>query len=64
MTQAMVPLLRGDSTLPLTVGRPARPGPLLAIVPSIFGVGPDVEAWVARFAAAGALVAVFPPFWR
>ncbi len=64
MTGSMVSLPQGGAALPLTIGRPAQPGPLLAIVPSIFGVGPDVEAWVARFAAAGALVAVFPPFWR
>ena len=62
MTRSVVSLPHGGATLPLTVGRPAQPGPLLAIVPSIFGVGPDVVKWVERFAKGGALVAVFHPF--
>ena len=54
----------GAAELPLTIATPARPGPLLAVVPSIFGVGPDVLAFAERFSAVGALVAVFNPMWR
>ena len=34
------------------------------IVPSIFGLSPDVLEFANRFRDAGALVVVFNPFWR
>ena len=43
---------------------PARKGPLLVIVPSIFGIGPDVTGYAQDFAKAGALVYVLDSFWR
>ena len=64
MTLSTVSLSVGSAELPLRVALPVRPGPLLAVVPSIFGVGPDVVGFAERFAAMGALVAVFHPFWR
>ncbi|MEC8191149.1 MAG: dienelactone hydrolase family protein [Myxococcota bacterium] len=44
--------------------RPSKPGPLVVIVPSIFGVSPDVEHCANRFSARGALVYAMDPFWR
>ena len=51
----MMPILR--------VG-PADTGPLLVIVPSIFGIGTDVVDYALAFASEGALVYVLDPFWR
>ena len=43
---------------------PEHKGPLLVIVPSIFGIGPDVVEYAHTFAEAGALVYVLDSFWR
>ena len=60
----MSQLPASGSVPPLAVGTPEVPGPLLVIVPSIFGLGPDVLRFCDRFAEAGALVMAFDPFWR
>ena len=38
--------------------------PALVVVPSIFGVAPDLEEQAVALASSGAIVAVFDPFWR
>ena len=43
---------------------PERPGPLVVIVPSIFGVTDDVHHYAKLFLAEGALVYALDPFWR
>ena len=49
----MMPILRVE---------PTDPGPLLVIVPSIFGIGTDVVEYMLAFASEGALVYVLIPF--
>ncbi|MEE2786706.1 MAG: dienelactone hydrolase family protein [Myxococcota bacterium] len=44
--------------------QPERPGPLVVIVPSIFGVTEDVEHYARWFSAEGALVYAMDPFTR
>ncbi|MEC7987860.1 MAG: dienelactone hydrolase family protein [Myxococcota bacterium] len=56
--------LDSQEIMPLLRIEPERPGPLLVIVPSIFGIGPDVIAFANTFAQAGALVYVLDSFWR
>ena len=53
-----------DGAVPVHCVRPAQPGPLLVVVPSIFGVSPDVEYYATLFAEHGALVYVLDSFWR
>lgn len=43
---------------------PEKPGPLLVLLPSIYGISPDVIAFSERFAQEGALVYAVDPFWR
>ncbi|HCH64199.1 MAG TPA: hypothetical protein DFR83_15455, partial [Deltaproteobacteria bacterium] len=57
-----VPVAGG--AVPVHCVRPGQPGPLLAVVPSIFGVSPDVEGYASLFAQHGALVYVLDSFWR
>ena len=64
MTRYEHQLKLDDGVIPLSIASPISPGPLLVIVPSIFGLGPDVLAFANRFRDAGALVVVFNPFWR
>jgi len=53
-----------DGQIPTLRCRPHEPGPLLAIIPSIFGVTPDVVHFAKTFAENGALVYAIDPFWR
>ena len=64
MTLHKLQLKLDDGVIPLCIAAPISPGPLLVIVPSIFGLSPDVLAFATRFQAAGALVMAFNPFWR
>ena len=56
--------LNAHELMPFFRVAPERKGPLLVIVPSIFGIGPDVVAYAGTFAKAGALVYVLDSFWR
>ena len=60
----MINVEGATGTIPVLRAAPERPGPGLVIVPSIYGVGQDVVAHAAHFAAKGALVWVIDPFWR
>ena len=53
-----------QESIPIFRALPKEPGPLLVIVPSIFGIGPDVIQYAESFAQAGALVYVLDSFWR
>lgn len=53
-----------DGGIPVERFAPSKRGPLLVIVPSIFGASPDVVEFAAEFAAAGAVVYVMDSFWR
>ena len=55
---------RNEEKLPILRIPPAGTGPLLVIIPSIFGIGPDVIQFSEQFAQAGALVYVLDSFWR
>jgi carboxymethylenebutenolidase len=50
--------------LPLSVARGAGTGAALVVVPSAFGVGPDLEAQMRELAAYARLVVAFDPFFR
>jgi carboxymethylenebutenolidase len=50
--------------LPLTIARPGRDGAAVVIVPSAFGVGPDLEAQMEEIAADAGLVVSMDPFFR
>lgn len=53
--QEKIPILRME---------PTTMGPLVVIVPSIFGIGSDVVEYAKIFSKAGALVYVMDCFWR
>ena len=53
-----------NEMMPVLRVEPIEPGPLLVIVPSIFGIGADVVEYALAFASEGALVYVLDPFWR
>jgi carboxymethylenebutenolidase len=50
--------------LPLTVARGGGSGAALVVVPSAFGVAPDLEAQLEALAGEARLVATFDPFFR
>ena len=54
-TQEKIPVLRME---------PLSKGPLVVVVPSIFGIGSDVVEYAKLFSEAGALVYVMDSFWR
>ncbi|MEC8023271.1 MAG: dienelactone hydrolase family protein [Myxococcota bacterium] len=60
--QLMIPTSGGN--IPFHRYAPAAPGPLLVIIPSIYGVTSDVVFFAKCFAADGALVYAIDPFWR
>ena len=62
--QEQLVLRTSHGEIPVHRFAPATPGPLLAIIPSIYGVTPDVVHFARRFAADGALVYAIDPFWR
>ena len=53
-----------DGHIPVHRYTPASSGPLLVVVPSIFGHSPDVATFATDFAGQGALVYVVDSFWR
>ena len=53
--QERIPILRVESK---------KTGPLVVIVPSIFGIGSDVVEYAKVFSKAGGLVYVMDSFWR
>jgi carboxymethylenebutenolidase len=62
VTRRVVPVAGGE--LPLTVARGAGTGAALVIVPSAFGVGPDLEAQMRELSAHARLVVALDPFFR
>lgn len=62
ITHEHVAVEGGD--LPLTVARGAGGGAAVVILPSAFGVAPDLEAQMAELAAEASLVVTFDPFFR
>ena len=50
--------------LPILRVEPQSKGPLVVIVPSIFGIGPDVVEYAKAFSESGALVYAMDSFWR
>lgn len=57
-------IARDGGHIPIYRAEPPTPGPALVIVPSIFGVAPDVVTHANHFASIGALVLAIDPFWR
>ena len=53
--QEKIPILRME---------PETRGPLVVVVPSIFGIGSDVVEYAKTFSESGALVYVMDSFWR
>ena len=53
-----------DGDIQIRCFSPDQPGPLLIVLPSIFGISPDVVTFSERFALQGALVYAIDPFWR
>ena len=56
--------LSSDELMPILRCAPKTPGPLLVIVPSIFGITPDVIEYAGCFQQSGALVYALDSFWR
>jgi carboxymethylenebutenolidase len=53
-----------DGQLPLTIARENGTGASVVIMPSAFGVGPDLEAQMEELAARASLVVALDPFFR
>ncbi len=53
-----------DGALPLTIARGSGRGAGLVIVPSAFGIGPDLETQMEELAADARLVVALDPFFR
>jgi len=53
-----------EEKIPILRMEPISMGPLVVIVPSIFGIGSDVVEYGKIFSKAGALVYVMDSFWR
>lgn len=53
-----------DGKLPLTIARGIGSGAAVVIMPSAFGVGPDLEAQMEELAAKASLVVALDPFFR
>ena len=64
MTQETISISTGTQTMPIWRFSPSSPGPLVVVVPSIFGLTPDVAHVATHFAEAGAVVYAMDPFWR
>lgn len=64
MTEDYTILVNEQERMPVVRLEPCNSGPLLVMVPSIFGIGPDVVEYAVAFASAGGLVYVLDPFWR
>jgi carboxymethylenebutenolidase len=62
ITYHLLPVEQGD--LPLTIARSAGAGAAVVIVPSAFGVGPDLEAQMHKLAAGASAVVAIDPFFR
>ena len=53
-----------QENIPVLRLEPKSMGPLVVIVPSIFGIGPDVIEYAETFSESGALVYAMDSFWR
>jgi carboxymethylenebutenolidase len=53
-----------DGKLPLTIARADGSGAAVVIMPSAFGIGPDLEAQMQELAAKSRLVVALDPFFR
>lgn len=53
-----------DGALPLTIARAAGAGAAVVIMPSAFGVGPDLEAQMIELAHEARVVVALDPFFR
>jgi carboxymethylenebutenolidase len=53
-----------EGELPLTIARGGGAGPAVVIVPSAFGIGPDLEAQMEELAERSALVVAMDVFFR
>jgi len=62
IAHAVVPAEQGD--LPLTSARAGGTGAAVVIMPSAFGIGPDLEAQMEELAAEASAVVAFDPFFR
>jgi carboxymethylenebutenolidase len=62
ITRQSIPVQGGD--LPLTIARSGGAGAAVVIMPSAFGVGPDLEAQMTELAADARLVVAIDPFFR
>ena len=62
VTRRLLPVAGGD--LPLTVARGAGTGAALVIVPSAFGIGPDLEEQMRELSAHAGLAVALDPFFR
>jgi carboxymethylenebutenolidase len=62
ITHELVPVEEGK--LPLTVARAAGAGAAVVIVPSAFGVGPDLESQMDELAREAFVVVAIDPFFR
>ncbi len=54
----------GSDAIPLTISRGAGTCAVVVIVPSAFGIGPDLEAQMEELAQDASLVVAFDPFFR
>jgi carboxymethylenebutenolidase len=62
MTHALIPV--DDGSLPLTIARRDGRGSAVVIVPSAFGVAPDLEEQMRELASTARVVVAFDPFFR
>jgi len=62
ITHHRLPVEQGD--LPLTIARGAGDGAAVVIMPSAFGVGPDLEAQMQELAREARAVVAIDPFFR
>jgi carboxymethylenebutenolidase len=62
ITHHLLPVEGGD--LPLVVARSGGAGAAVVVVPSAFGIGPDLEAQMQELAAHASAVAAIDPFFR
>jgi carboxymethylenebutenolidase len=62
LTRDAIPVEQGE--LPLTIARAGGAGAAILIVPSVFGIGPDLEAQMEELAADASVVVAIDPFFR
>ena len=62
ISRHLLPVEQGE--LPLTIARSDGAGAALVIMPSAFGIGPDLEAQMEELAAGASVVVAIDPFFR